>query len=738
MESSVRIKSISKSSMALFIGMVAAPILFSTASAGTQATYYVSPAGSDSSPGNLSQPFLTITKARDVVRTINGAMTGDIYVYLRGGVYNVTTPILFGTSDNGTNGHNVIYKAYNSEIPVLCGGTKVAVWTVYSGKIYQAPLSRNTKLRSLYVNGVKASMASKTVTAQGSWGTFTVAGTEPWAENAGSTLDGIQFNTTDVGAYANDSDVELVQSHVWTQCITPVRQIATSGNYRVLKLQQPAGAIASTMAWGCALVATGACTIQNAFELLTTPGQFYFDRTNQKVYYYSNGENMSTATVIAPVSAGLIQISGSSTSDRVRNIQFYGITFEYDDWQLKDVAGSKFFAGVQGSALYTKYRADGNWHEDSYGLCDLPQATVTCKNCDSLRFERNVFVNLQSGICIALPNDVVNTTVIGNIFENTSGNSVVVGHPQHVYIGDGPLYPNGVEGISKNIVVQDNLVRNVATEFVQLEGMSAYFVDSCTFTHNDIANTPWNGLSVGWGWSNMPNSTTCRKNTITYNKVGNSQQVLPGDGGTMYTLGQQPGSVFAYNFGFGSGGNAHIMLDEGTKFYRVHDNVSQSPPNNWLFIFFATSQNDTMDNNYVNKNGYVDQGTNCPITNTHYEASAPPWSAAAQSIINNAGLEPAYQDLLNVKPDRTVVGTQSGISHDLLRIVKSSSSLINIVVKTNGVHRIKISGLDGRTIAAFNGQGGKTYSWRSPAPGLYLVRLQSEQGSQSIKMFINR
>ena len=42
------------------------------AQAGIQATYYVSPTGSDSNPGTLAQPFQTIAKARDVVRTVNG------------------------------------------------------------------------------------------------------------------------------------------------------------------------------------------------------------------------------------------------------------------------------------------------------------------------------------------------------------------------------------------------------------------------------------------------------------------------------------------------------------------------------------------------------------------------------------------------------------------------------------------------------------------------------------------
>src|SRR4051812_28750805 len=58
----------------------------------TQASYYVSPTGSDSNAGTLAAPFLTIEKARQVVDTINSSMTGDIFVYLRGGTYRITSP----------------------------------------------------------------------------------------------------------------------------------------------------------------------------------------------------------------------------------------------------------------------------------------------------------------------------------------------------------------------------------------------------------------------------------------------------------------------------------------------------------------------------------------------------------------------------------------------------------------------------------------------------------------------
>ena len=66
------------------------------ASAATQATYYVAPNGNDANPGTITSPFRTMQRARDVVRTVNANMTGDINVYLRGGTYPVSSTIEFG------------------------------------------------------------------------------------------------------------------------------------------------------------------------------------------------------------------------------------------------------------------------------------------------------------------------------------------------------------------------------------------------------------------------------------------------------------------------------------------------------------------------------------------------------------------------------------------------------------------------------------------------------------------
>ena len=103
------------------IVLFATAIFIPTGFAATQAIYFVSPMGDDSHPGTELAPFQTLTRARDAVRTVNSSMYGDIYVYLRGGSYDITSPIHFEPQDSGTNGYRVYYDAYPGEVPVLNG-----------------------------------------------------------------------------------------------------------------------------------------------------------------------------------------------------------------------------------------------------------------------------------------------------------------------------------------------------------------------------------------------------------------------------------------------------------------------------------------------------------------------------------------------------------------------------------------------------------------------------------------
>jgi hypothetical protein len=84
---------------------------------GTDGDYYVAPGGSNSNPGTIDRPFASLQRAIDI------AEPGDL-VYVRGGVYNITTPAIPSAGVNfwksGTSNTNRIrYFAYPGERPVL-------------------------------------------------------------------------------------------------------------------------------------------------------------------------------------------------------------------------------------------------------------------------------------------------------------------------------------------------------------------------------------------------------------------------------------------------------------------------------------------------------------------------------------------------------------------------------------------------------------------------------------------
>ena len=634
------------------------------AHAAVQATFYVSPSGSDSNAGTLAAPFQTLAKAQSVVRAINSNMTGDIYVYLRGGTYPISSTVAFSPQDSGTNGYTMYYQAYPGETPILSAGTSVTGWTQYSGSIYQAHLSRTTTLRSLYVNDHRAVMDSKTITSQGCYGTYTVtAGQASWAWVSGSQADGVQYNQADLPTIAtNQNDVEISNSTTWNQNFVSVRSIITSGSHWVLQLQQPYGAIAQQVGYGAGFsCASGTTTtVWNAFALLNTPGQFYFDKSTQTLYYDKlSNENMSTATVIAPTGlTTLLTIAGTSTTNRVQNLTFSGLTFAYTDWNMENIAGTTGKATVQGSTVSLAF-AQGNWHNDVYRSIDTLPAAVMVDNSQNIRFVQNTFKHTGAD-GLAYRNDVVNSQIIGNYIADIGGSALTLDYPQHVYIGDGGThekFPPGVEGVVGNTLVKDNFISNTATLFAGSSAVAAFFVNGLDFEHNVLQQTPWNGLSLGWGWHNFNGAsdsvfpgnptTTAGNTTVNDNAFFNTMQTL-GDSGPIYTLGAQPNTTMNGNYMQGIQGGYGFHLDEGSAYISVSNTVEDIGTHYTYNAENFGEKHDLQISATYSTNASVYGGT-VPPNSTYAPImvyTPTTWPAAALSIIHNAGLEPANQTLI--------------------------------------------------------------------------------------------
>ena len=613
-----------------------------------QQSIYVSPDAPKGGKGTLKAPYGSIQEAQTAVRKLAKRQKGDITVFLRGGIYRLSSPLVFGVEDSGRNGYMITYKAFEKEIPVISGGQTVSGWKPTSNPhIYSAAFSSDKKLRALFVNGERARMATvdAPVQGKGSWGKMEISGGEPWAFGAGTAVEGIKFLAKDLPALSNPEDIELIQRNDWNEKILCVSDVAHLDNdTTVLKLQQPYGAILTSLKWAGKTRYTKNFIIRNTFGLLDSPGEFYFDRLAQRLYYYTDSTDLDTANVIAPISEGLIHIYGESTGKRAKNLAFEGITFSHDAWELMEVGESYGFGGVQSLGLAYKYISDGNWHPTKYNSTNTPAGSIDLKNAENISFMRNRFVQLNSGTSLNCVNDVVDARIAGNYFSDLLGNAVTVGHPQHYAIGDGAIFGPDVEGVCRNIQVTNNYIRNVSLDFRMVEAILAFFVEGVSIDHNDIYGTPYGAIAVGWWWANagIPPSIVAKDNTIDYNRIGKTNLVL-NDGGMIYMLGEQPNSEIVGNYLFD--GPRAIYPDDGSAYLTIRGNFVNSLYNQWLHIASDRCHDMVIRDNFTKTNFLINKGVNSKEENTVNYRNRP-FGNEALAIQAAAGIEEGYRDII--------------------------------------------------------------------------------------------
>ena len=494
-----------------------------------------------------------------------------------------------------------------------------------------------------------------------------------------------------------------------------MRNIANYGGNPDFQLQEPYGALAGSMLYTTGLNPAGTFYVQNAYELLDGPGQFYFNRSTQTVYYYSRGENMATAQVIAPTTEGLMQIHGASNTNRVSNIQFLGITFAYDHWLMYNVAGSYGMAATQSVAGQVAYAGANNWHGVVYNDTENPAASIDVQNANGIVFQGDSFEHLSSGSAIGLTDDVINSTVLGNDFVDLAGNAITVGNAQNAYPNTSRLYPPNIWGVCTNNVLQDNLIRNPNQLYYQFEGIAAAYVNGLQILHNDIGATGYDSITLGWGWNVTTSSTSAGNNTVSYNRANQSNQIINADGGSMYFLGQQPNTTISNNYI--SNGLSALYEDAGAAYLTIENNVISNEA--WLYISSSSDYNLTVKNNYYDTNiDIIYSSNNITLANNTYQTT---FGSAAQAIVAAAGLEPSYQYLLSapVVSNLTAAnGTQGAyLSWQNTGVATSFNIYRGTAAGAEGPtpYRTGVSG------SAFSDSGvtaGKTYYYKVAAVGL--------------------
>jgi hypothetical protein len=256
-------------------------ILALSLAASARATLWVSPSGDDHNPGTEERPLRTIERARDVVRTLNRDMADDLTVFI-GGEFHLGRPIVFGQEDSGSNGFNIIYTAAPGEHPVITGGVRITGWApagIGSG-LWSAPSPDGLEgSPTLFVNGTPACRTRSRLL-------------EVFAKESG------EAPATDPKTQWKNPD-DVIFKRAGRDAIWSERS------------------------------ATTPTIVENAFELLGRPGEWYFDRPARRIYYTPRpGEKMAEADSEAAVAHALISGSGSKEKP-ITGLIFKGIRFEF-------------------------------------------------------------------------------------------------------------------------------------------------------------------------------------------------------------------------------------------------------------------------------------------------------------------------------------------------------------------------------------------------------------------------
>jgi hypothetical protein len=601
-----------------------------TTNAATATTFYAAPGGT----GNVctTNNPCSVSTAQQKVRAATASNT-DIIVLLADGTYQLNQTLTFDAAlgDSAANGHTVTYQAAPGAHPVLSGGGQVTGWHQSTGGVWAANVPAGTDTRQLYVDGVRAQRASG-----------------PNPANFTRTATGYTMSNTTMDSWGNISNVEFVYNVNWIQVHCGVASVSGT----TVTMQQPCFDNSTKKQYGSNIDTPS--NVENAKELLTNPGQFYLDKPAHTIYYMPReGQQMTTANVEIPRLQTVIAGHGTEAKP-LNGLALRGISVEYGGWTEPN--GPDGFSEVQANVRLT-----GNLAWEFEGTCDRFSSTNpgTCPYGAWTMTPGNVVFDHTTGLTIAgdtfehlgaaglqLGQDVVNSSLTGNVFTDISGNGLEIGNGTDANPADLALIPTGN-------TVADNWVHNVAVEYSGGVGIFQGYARSDTIEHNQVNDVPYSGISSNWGWGRTSTETTGNK--ILDNLVYDAMQQHY-DGGGIYVLGQEgssladgmliSGNVVRNLTGSGNG----IYTDGGSQHVTMTGNAvygTNSPS-----FGGCREQGNTPYGDFNYTGNYFDNITpNFPCGAPDNATTAPNTQISSNgggvpaSLLANAGLEPAYASI---------------------------------------------------------------------------------------------
>jgi hypothetical protein len=275
--------------------------------------------------------------------------------------------------------------------------------------------------------------------------------------------------------------------------------------------------------------------------------------------------------------------------------------------------------------------------------------------------------------------------------------------------------------LCENVEVSHNYVTGAAYEYKGCVGIFSGYATRLNLAHNKVWNLPYTGISVGWGWSADSNSAM-RENIVRANYVADCMTELS-DGGLIYMLSAQPGSIVDSNYlayNIGARGN-FFYFDVGCAYFTIKHNgthgASFTLGMGYGLTHLTIDSNWAEYGNYWSSNGALENSDVDKIYVTNMFIASPP-----QGIIDNAG-----------PIDNEVHLTPVAIRPDM--------DFSPVKTPRNSTQFLHIYNLQGRLVASISPETGtdvESLMRRRVLPaGTYVITRQMETtGKKSANLFL--
>ena len=553
--------------------------------------YFVSPTGSDQNSGTKAEPLKSLMGAFEKLKTNKKRIeannekaapsekVSNVNIYMADGDYYIDESNVVRI--DGTYlplGVNFAIKAEENATPTLNGGRQVSNWeetNLNGNTVWKAQIEKDLDgIYSLNVNGANAELANsmssknydgcnlskqnqKTHCYIDSQGSFTWDYIDSSDKKQGLE---VKSNTQILDNLVTPSQTQAVWLIEWKEFMITLDSL--EGNQIKSDYWEIIASlinVASNPDWFWPAPIHN-FFLQNDISLIDRAGEFCYDRASGIIYYYPlEGQTIDSAEVYIPLTHKLMDLTTSAKKGFISNMTFDGITFANTSVDYIDFYGG--FAINQAQQLEAG-AAIGTPSSYSVNRAVMDSA-ISMNFCKNVVFSNCEFRNLGL-TAVKMEHGCQGCKIQGSVFKDLGNSAVVISHPND--------YAATMAVRSIDNTIENNVIRRIGQINLSSPAILVYYTEKTTILHNDIAECPYTGISVGWGWAGVKNSYA-NSNSVAFNKVGNCMTRLK-DGGGIYTLGSQPYSTIEYNYFYSMHNNyAAIYLDEGTSGYTVSNNA---------------------------------------------------------------------------------------------------------------------------------------------------------------------